>query len=403
MTLLVIQEQHFMRLPNGEVWVDRQSDRRFWERYLAVFDRLVVCARMREVSELGPKALRSDRPEVSFVGMPDFRGTGGIIKHYAAIQKALKEALSQADCVIYRAPSPISMVSYASIVRSGKPFAVELMINPWTHYSPQSMHNVLLPVIRRFITDQTKRMCRRANGVSYVTEHVLQDLYPSTARLKGESRKYFESSYSTIDLSKEAFIKADWPTERPSPVVFVHSGEMVDNRKGQDVFIQCLSILKQRGYDVRGILIGDGDMRPEFEQLARTLGVGDEIEFVGWKSGFKAVQAELMRGHIFIFPSTGEGLPRSVIEAMATGLVCYGSAVDGMVELLDSDQLVETLDGEAFADRIEPALRDWESTLRVREIQFERAHKYENIKLQKRRTDFYGKLRACAENTKERG
>ena len=33
MKLLVIQEQHFTKLPNGQVWVDKQSDTKFWERY----------------------------------------------------------------------------------------------------------------------------------------------------------------------------------------------------------------------------------------------------------------------------------------------------------------------------------------------------------------------------------
>ena len=70
MKLLVIQEQHFTRLPNGEVWVDKQSDTKFWERYLNVFDEIVVCARMKNADKLGKKALRSDRENVTFVGMP---------------------------------------------------------------------------------------------------------------------------------------------------------------------------------------------------------------------------------------------------------------------------------------------------------------------------------------------
>ena len=33
MKLLVIQDQQFTKLPNGQVWVDKQSDTKFWERY----------------------------------------------------------------------------------------------------------------------------------------------------------------------------------------------------------------------------------------------------------------------------------------------------------------------------------------------------------------------------------
>lgn len=397
MKLLVIQEQHFTRLPNGEVWVDKQSNVQFWDRYLNVFDELIVCARMKESDAVGNKALRSDRKEVSFVGMPDFRGAGGIVKHYFEIQKSLKTALAQADCVMFRAPSPISLVSYGIVKRSGKPFAVELMNNPATHFSKQSMNNVYQPIIQKVITDQTKRMCKRANGVSYVTERVLQELYPSTARIKGESDEYFESSYSTINLSEDKYIAPDTSSKMPDPVTLVHSGEMVDYRKGQHIFIKALSLLKKRGHSVRGILIGDGDLRGEFEALAKELGVSAEVDFVGWKSGFDAVQAELKKGHIFVFPSTGEGLPRSVIEAMASGLLCVGSRVDGIVELLDDELMVDELDGKAFADRIEPYLKDWSKANKKRGELFRRSKKYVNTELTKKRNEFYKRLRNCAE------
>lgn len=398
MKLLVIQEQHFTKLPNGQVWVDKQSDTKFWERYLKVFDEIVVCARMKHADTLGVKALRSDCQGVSFVGMPDFRGAAGIIKHYAEIRKAILTALNDADCVIFRAPSPISMVSYGMVRRSGKPFAVELMNNPFTHFSPGSMHHIYQPIIQRFITNQTKRMCKSANGVSYVTEHVLQGLYPSAARLKGkDTEKYFESSYSTINIKQEDYIKTPWSENRPEKVVLVHSGEMLDYRKGQDVFIKAIAELKRKGYPVKGILIGDGVKRQEFETLAKNLSVFDDIEFTGWKSGFKQVQAELLRGHFFVFPSSGEGLPRSVIEAMASGLLCFGSKIDGVVELLDEQMLVEDMDGHAFAQCMEPYLKDWAKASAERDNQFEKSKKYEASILEKRRTEFYMKLRFFTE------
>ena len=398
MKLLVIQEQHFTKLPDGQVWVDKQSDTKFWERYLKVFDEIVVCARMKHADTLGVKALGSDRKKVSFIDMPDFRGAAGIIKYYTKIQKALSVALRDADCVIFRAPSPISMVSYGIVRRSGKPFAVELMNNPYTHFSPGSMHHIYQPIIQKFITNQTKRMCKSANGVSYVTDHVLQQLYPSTAKLLGRNtEKYFESSYSTINIKQEDYIKTAWPENRPEKVVLVHSGEMLDYRKGQDVFIKAIAELKQKGYPVKGILIGDGVIRSEFEALVEKLNMSNDIEFTGWKSGFKQVQAELLRGHFFVFPSSGEGLPRSVIEAMASGLLCFGSKIDGVVELLDEPMLVEQMDGHAFAQCIEPYLKDWQKARVERDNQFEKSKNYEASILEKRRTAFYTKLRSLTE------
>ena len=45
MKLLVILEQHFF-VDGTRVYVDVQCDREFWTRYLAVFEEVVVCARI---------------------------------------------------------------------------------------------------------------------------------------------------------------------------------------------------------------------------------------------------------------------------------------------------------------------------------------------------------------------
>ena len=134
--------------------------------------------------------------------------------------------------------------------------------------------------------------------------------------------------------------------------------------------------------------------------MAKELGVSNAIEFTGWKSGFKQVQAELLKGHFFVFPSSGEGLPRSVIEAMASGLLCFGSKIDGVVELLNEKMLVENMDGHAFAQHIKPFLDDWSMACAERNIQFEKSKEYEASILNKRRSEFYKKLRNLVDTQK---
>lgn len=394
MKLLVIQEQHFVRMPNNEVWVDEQSDSKFWERYLNVFDDVVVCARFHHAeSYCTDNLMRSDHEHVSFVELPNTRGVGALMKNYVTIRKIIKNAIKECDRVIFRAPSPMSLVAYPLVKKSGKPFAVEVMNNPATHYSPAAMHNFYQPIIQKLTVNHVKSICANANGVSYVTERVLQELYPCTARLNGESKQFFEASYSTIRMEENRYFFEEWTEDMPDTVTFIHTGKMQDERKGQDIFIKAISILKNSGYDVKGILVGDGVMRKEFEELGKSLGIDDCLDFVGWKAGFESVQEELKRANIAVFPSIGEGLPRSVIEAMAQGLLCFGSKVDGICELLDGDCLVPELTAECFADHIKIYLNDWSLALKERKKQFENSKKYEYTKLEKRRNDFYRKLR----------
>ncbi len=394
MKLLVIQEQHFVKMPNGEVWVDEQSDSKFWERYLEAFEEVVVCGRFRyEETYNTERLMRSDRENVSFVELPNTRGVGALIKNFRQIKSIMEAAMKDCDRIIFRAPSPMSMIAYPLARKSGKPFAAEIMNNPATHYSPASMHHFYQPIIQFITVNQTKSLCRTANGVSYVTEHVLQELYPSKARLNGENNKYFEAFFSTIRMEENRYSFDEWKNEKPETVTLIHTGKMQDERKGQDIFIKALGILRNKGYKVNGILVGDGVMRGEFEKLGRSIGLSENLEFVGWKAGFEEVQKDLKRAQIAVFPSMGEGLPRSVIEGMAQGLLCLGSAIDGICELLEGDCLVPEFTAECFAEHIQKYLDNWQLVLEERKKQYEISKKYEYSILEKRRTEFYKKLR----------
>lgn len=390
-TLLVVLEQHFVR-SGADVYTDVQCDEAFWDRYLEVFDHLIVCGRMREATPEDDLAhmLHSSREGVEFFGMPDFMGAAGPVKNYPGIKRALTECLERADAAIFRMPSPISMVAYPIIKKSGIPWAGEMMMNPRTAYSKESMRHPLQPVIQGFITRQTKQACLDANGVSYVTSHVLQDEYPCKTTL---GRGGFTASYSTINLGDECFSMASWGDRRPDTVTLSHTGKMSDDRKGHAIFIEAVAKLRERGIDARGILIGDGPRRGDFEALASSLGVADHCDFVGWKSGFGEVQDELSRAHFFVMPTKSEGLPRAVIEAMATGLICLGNDVDGMPELLPEECLTYKNMADEYADGVVALLDNWDHALEIRRELFEKAHEYRSDVLSKRRADFYMDLR----------
>lgn len=393
MTLLVIVEQHMTRLANGEVWTYDMVNADFWERYLNVFEKIIVCGRIEQREDCNTTGLaKSSRSNVDFVDMPNFRGVSGLLKNYLGIKKALKEAIGMADYVIYRAPSPISMIAYPIVRQSQKPFALELMNNPITQYSRASLNSWIQPFIKLFVTWQTRSMCSSANGVSYVTEHVLQNLFPCRG-MSDNDVDYFYSHYSTIQLKKEDYFYIDFPEYRPERVVIVHSGKMNDNRKGQDILIKAVKDLRENNYDVELVLIGDGVIRLNLEQLAKKLDVSDFVSFLGWKTGYKEVQKVLQRSHVFAFPSLGEGLPRSVIEAMANSLITVASDVDGIKELLPKDLLIHSNDVKSFASKIAHIMDNWPDYNKLRRSLFNKSLEYENGLLTQRRNEFYKKLK----------
>ncbi len=107
-------------------------------------------------------------------------------------------------------------------------------------------------------------------------------------------------------------------------------------------------------------IAGDGPLRAELEAQAHALGLGEKISFSGFVS--QAQLRELFyRSHIFLHPSergadgNQEGVPNSMLEAMASGLPVFATRHGGIPEAIEhgrSGILVEEGDGDALASAL---------------------------------------------------
>lgn len=81
----------------------------------------------------------------------------------------------------------------------------------------------------------------------------------------------------------------------------------------------------------RLVLIGEGPLRPQIEQLIAELGLGDRVML----AGIRADVAQLLPGlDVFALPSFTEGVSIALLEACATGLPALASRVGGNVEVI---------------------------------------------------------------------
>jgi glycosyltransferase involved in cell wall biosynthesis len=104
-------------------------------------------------------------------------------------------------------------------------------------------------------------------------------------------------------------------------------------RKGVEVLLESLAVLRSRGVDVRLRAVG-GFESPAYEwsihALAEKLGLNDAIDWIGFTRG---INRELAKIDVFALPSLfGEGLPMVVLEAMAAGVPVVASRVEGVPE-----------------------------------------------------------------------
>ena len=101
--------------------------------------------------------------------------------------------------------------------------------------------------------------------------------------------------------------------------------------KGIDVLVAALPALLSASPHCRVAIAGAGPLRETLEAQARTLGVSAALIFLGERSDISAI---LAAADIFALPSVSEGLPISILEAMAAGKPVVASSVGGVPELV---------------------------------------------------------------------
>ena len=127
-----------------------------------------------------------------------------------------------------------------------------------------------------------------------------------------------------------------------------------EEKRHEDLLAAAAS-LKRQGLDFRLILVGEGPLRADLERQVRTLGLSDCVEILGTRNDI----ADLMRGFdLFALSSRCEGLPLTVLEAMATGLPVVATDVGSLGKVIREGEtgfLVPPGVPEALADAIQRA------------------------------------------------
>ena len=116
----------------------------------------------------------------------------------------------------------------------------------------------------------------------------------------------------------------------PGQVVLLTSGEMIP-RKNQEVLFRMLAKIKDGAENLHLLLCGHGELNEYLHGLADELGIADQISFLGYREDMAEI---FQASDIFLFPSFQEGLPRAMLEAMASGLPVICSEIRGNTDLM---------------------------------------------------------------------
>lgn len=396
MNVTVFLEQRFKRLDDGSVWTDALFPYEFWTRYLDVFDAVTIVSRAEQVRQPPDKARRVDGEGVRLFPVPHYLGPEQFLTRLPHIRARLR-ALDRDGAFILRVPSILAFLFLPRLKASGGryPYGVEVVADPALTLSSTAISHWALPLFRAAHVAWLKRSCRHAAAAAYVTDRTLQDKYPPAAGA-------FHTGCSDVILEPRDFADEDATAERSlSGNVVVTVANMSVPYKGIDVLLRAARLCRDRGRRLRLIVVGEGRLRPAYQELAAELGLGEDVEFTGALPAGRAVFEQLDRADLFALPSRAEGMPRALIEAMARGLPCVAARVGGVPELLDRECLVPPDAPEPLADKI-TAILDDEARRRLLALRnLYRAKDFQAHLLRAKRDAFLEHLRDATENRRQ--
>ena len=130
--------------------------------------------------------------------------------------------------------------------------------------------------------------------------------------------------------------------------------------KGIDVLLHAFKQLDERSPSLKLILVGDGPLRGELENLAISLGIYERVKFLGFQGRTQIVKL-LHNCEIFVLPSRAESFGMVITEALACKKPVVTTTVGGIPEIIENGKtgiLVEPDDCYALAESLANLLTD---------------------------------------------
>ena len=395
MKVLFANDHKFCLDEDGLYYSAGQYPYRLWQRYLEVFDEIVVAGRVNEVlvGEKKGKLDLSSGPRVRFIGIPNISGPVSMILNRREAEHRIRAELLESDALIAR-NSVIGELAAKIAQKMKKPWAFEVVSCPfdalWNYGTWQGK------VYAPYAAYVTRQLTNRAPYTIYVTRNFLQERYPCRGRSIGCSDVQLIKGDKGLLEKRLAGIEK---CRIPFSIGLI--GSLSNAYKGLDIMLEALSKVKEKLPAFEFRILGAGN--PEkWKRMARQKGLIEHTVFCGTLASGTEVNQWLDDIDLYVQPSLTEGLPRALIEAMNRACPALGSSAGGIPELLDPDCIHKPGDAGTLALMLEKAITDTQWQARQAARNFHAAQAYESKILDALRRDFWLDFVQYCKNKKER-
>ncbi|MGH2116671.1 glycosyltransferase family 4 protein [Aerococcus sp. L_32] len=192
---------------------------------------------------------------------------------------------------------------------------------------------------------------------------------------------------SELDINKESY--RDELNLKTIDLVLLSVGELNEN-KNHRVVLEALSTMNLS--HVHYVICGMGELREELIDYSRKLCISNQVHFLG----FRTDVLNLMQvSDIFMFPSFREGLPFSLMEAMASGLPAIVSDIRGNCDLIMNDaggRLIDPSAPDIWATNIEELLSNPELRASMSDYNLKKIKNFDIHKINEKMAKIYAEV-----------
>jgi glycosyltransferase involved in cell wall biosynthesis len=184
----------------------------------------------------------------------------------------------------------------------------------------------------RLVVSAERLLARRASALIAVTERVRRDVL--TRGIGRPDRVVVVPLGLDLDRMQAAparrgELRAELGLAPATPLVGIVA--RLVPIKAHETFLQAAKAMAPVRPDARFLIAGDGERRGALEAMARELGLGDRVRFLGWRADLDRLYADL---DVVVLTSKNEGSPVALIEAMAAGRPVVSTRAGGVEDVV---------------------------------------------------------------------
>ncbi len=255
-----------------------------------------------------------------------------LLRFYRANMMALK-LCKKPDLIHVHVLTRLGVIALIQKLLHKTPY---IITEHWSRYLPG---NDFSGFFRKLLT---KTVVRNAKCVTAVTEYLADAM-----KSHGLKNDNFVVLPNVINI--DMFHISE---KNNNPCKIIHISCFEEKSKNISGLLESLKIVKDKGIDFRGVLIGDGIDFEMTKEKAKDLQLLDKVTFTGVLDG-NTLANELSSGDFFVLSSNYETMSIVVIEALASGLPVVSTDVAGVRNIIENKGIiVEPRNTEALAEAI---------------------------------------------------